>query len=378
MSYRPGRAIRILGSAGLVFALGLTACATEDDEPNGVDQTSPAMIPEAAVAGAQWLTDQLTDGVLVNRQFSSSDYSTTVDLAYALRAVDPDSVALPAITDKLVAGVREYASPGKEIYSGSTAKLVSFAADFGGDPRDFGGEDLVAQLEQRTADDGATRGRISDLSEYGDYANSFGQAWAVRGLTLAGSGEAEAARDYLLQQQCEAGFIRLYFADTEAPDQTCDGAGVEPEPVDTTALAYVLLHDLAEGDETLSAALEAGVDYILAQQATDGSFSGGSGQPAPNANSTGLAGWALRLAGESAAASGAATWLRAHQVGDCEGNLADESGAIGFDDATLAAAGQDGLTKKTEFQWRLATAQALPALLTPSVGETEGACPTAS
>ncbi len=62
--------------------------------------------------------------------------------------------------------------------AGWLGKLVAFAADTGADPTD---------LEERT---GPT-GRISDVSEYGDYANSLGRARAVRGLTMAGSTEAD-------------------------------------------------------------------------------------------------------------------------------------------------------------------------------------------
>lgn len=379
MALQSRRTLRTPGLAvGLVLALGLTACGTENDNKAADEAGKPAATPEAALAGAAWLEGELTDGVLVNREFSSDDHSTTVELAYALRAVDPDSPALAEIATSLAEGVDAYASPGDEIYSGATAKLVSFAEDAGADPRDFGGEDLVVQLEERTLDEGATKGRISDQSEYGDYANSFGQSWAVRGLTLAGSEEAEAARDYLLQQQCAAGFFRLYFAAADAPDQTCDGAGTQPEPVDTTALAYVLLHDLAADDPTLEAALDKGIDYILGQQADDGSFSGGDANAIiPNANSTGLAGWALHLAGEDEAAAKAATWVHAHQLGDCDGKLEADAGAIGFDDAAFAAAGKSGLTKKTEGQWRLSSAQALPALLATPEGDAEAPCPNA-
>ena len=373
------RPARIVAAGSLALTLLLSACSHENDGKAAADdEASTSTTPQAAVDGARWLEGELRDGVLVNRQYRTDDYSTTVELAYAVRAVDPESAVLPEISTALANGVDAYAKPGQDVYSGALAKLVSFAADQGSDPRSFGGQDLVAQLEARTADKGAIAGRISDKSAYGDYANSFGQAWAVRGLTLAGSKEAPAARDFLLEQQCADGFFRLYLADPSSPDQTCDGAGAKPEPVDTTALAYVLLHDLAEQDDALAAALDRGIAYIKTQQAEDGSFSGGSDQAiVPNSNSTGLAGWALHLAGEDAAAAKAATWVRAHQLGTCEGPLADDAGAIAFDDAALAA-GASGLTKKTEYQWRLATAQALPALLALPEGAAEAPCPQAS
>lgn len=378
MPLRTRTSVSLLGAAAVVLSLALTACSHEDDDATGVDaRDDVAATPDAALAGAAWLEGELTDGILVNRQYKTDDHSTTVDLAYALRAVAPDSAALPEITKALAAGADAYTSPGQDVYAGSTGKLLSFAVDAGADPRAFGGEDLVAQLEGRTADKGAAKGRISDKSQYGDYANGFGQAWAVRGLTLAGSDEAANARDFLLQQQCEAGFFRLYFPAADAPAQACGKAA--PEPVDTTALAYVLLHDLAEEDAALAAALDEAIAYILSQQADDGSFSGGDGgNVVPNANSTGLAGWALHLAGEDDAAADAAVWVRAHQLGECEGKLAADAGAIGFDDLTLAAAGRRGLTAKTEYQWRLATSQSLPALLAVSEGAPEAPCPAAS
>ncbi|KRB77144.1 hypothetical protein ASE01_10375 [Nocardioides sp. Root190] len=373
------RTSRLLCAAGLILTVALAGCGKEDDAESVVETSaSEAATPEAALAGAAWLESQLVDGVLVNREYKVDDYSTTVELAYALRAVAPESAALPAIEEALAAGVDAYASPGEDVYAGSTGKLVAFAADAGVDPRGFGGEDLVAQLEARTNDDGPAKGRIVDQSSYGDYANSFGQAWAVRGLTLAGSEEAAAARDYLLQQQCTSGFVRLYFPELRAKDQTCDGAGAAPEPVDTTALAYVLLHDLAAEDPILAAALDNGINYILDQQAEDGSFSGGDGSVIPNTNSTGLAGWALHLAGEDEAAADAAVWVRGRQLGACEGELAKDAGAIGYDDAAVISAGGSGLTVKTEYQWRLSTAQSLPALLATPEGTTEAPCPKAS
>jgi len=373
------RPVRALSVAFVALTLALTACSKESDRDGSVHGgAASSAVPEPALEGAAWLTGQLRDGVLVNRQYRTEDYSTTVEVAYALRAVDPDSEALPEIASALAAGVDAYASPGEDVYAGALAKLASFAADQGDDPRDFGGHDLIAELEERTADDGTLAGRISDQSEFGDYANSFGQAWAVRALTLAESSEAERARDFLLAQQCSEGFFRLYLAAPDAADQTCDGAGAEAEPVDTTALAYVLLHDLAAHDAELATALDSGIAYILSQQAPDGSFSGGSeGAIVPNANSTGLAGWALHLAGEDAAAADAARWVRAHQLGSCEGALAEDAGAIAFDEAALEA-GASGLTKKSEYQWRLATAQALPSLLAVPEDAAEAPCPHAS
>jgi hypothetical protein len=368
--------------AGGVLLAGLAACgddnAGEDDKADDGAST-PTAVPEAATAGAAWLESQLTNGVLFNDQYKVNDYSTTVELAYALMAVDPDygdgGGAVGAdISAALEAGVEEYATPGKDVYAGSLAKLTSYATDTGADATDFGGVDVVAALEERTADDGATAGRISDVSAYGDYANSFGQAWAVRGLTNAGSGEAAAARDFLLLQQCADGYFRQDFSAPDAKDQSCDAADAEAS-TDATALAVVLLHDLAEEDEELAAALDAAVAWLLAEQADDGSFVGSSQLPT-NSNSTGLSGWAFQLAGEEEAAATAAAWVLAHEMpAGCDGALADTAGAIAYDDAALVAAAAKGVTAKTAYQWRLASAQALPALLATPEDAEPAPCP---
>ncbi|MDZ5622944.1 hypothetical protein SFC88_19040 [Nocardioides sp. HM23] len=383
--HRPVHRIRrvlAVSVGGLAVLTSLAACGDEDEsssEPDPGALTS-SRVTESATAGAAWLDGQLTDGVLYNDQYQVNDYSTTVELAYALMAVDvelaeSDNTGLDEITAALEAGIEEYATPGKEIYAGSLAKLTSYATDTGADPRDFGGVDVVGALEEQTADDGTTAGRIGDVSEYGDYANSFGQAWAVRGLTNADSAEAAAARDFLLLQQCEDGYLRQDFSAPGAKDQSCDAAGGEAS-TDATALAVVLLHDVAEDDAELADALDAAVAWLVSEQAEDGSYVGSSQLPT-NSNSTGLAGWALQLAGEDEAASAAAEWVLAHQVPeDCGGLLADAAGAIAYDDAALSAAAAKGITVKTAYQWRLATAQAVPALLATPDGAEPAACPT--
>lgn len=364
--------LRRLGpvAAAAVLALSLAACGQEEDavteDPTAGTSDTPET-PEGALAAGDWLRSELDDGVLVNTQYDTADYSTTVEAVYALRAIEGDDADLSGVSAALADGVDEYASPGKDIYAGSLAKLVAFAADTGADPTNFGGEDLVAQLEERT---GPT-GRISDVSEYGDYANSLGQVWAVRGLTLAGSTEADVAWDHLLDQQCSAGFLRQDFP-PPAKATTCDVDGSEPS-VDATALAVLLLHDVAEGHH--ADALDDAVAWLVEQQAGDGSYEGGGRLPA-NSNSTGLAGWALHVAGEEEAAAAAAEWVRAHQVpADCDGKLAEEAGAIAYDDAALIDAGAKGITVKTAYQWRLATAQAAPALLATPEDAEPAPCP---
>ncbi|MCL2541604.1 MAG: terpene cyclase/mutase family protein [Nocardioidaceae bacterium] len=356
-------------AATTLLALGLTACGGNSSDTS----SAPAAVPQAATDAVTWLTGQLENGVLVNHQYKTNDDSTTVELAYGVRAIDPRSPALATIGKALAKDAKTYSHPGKEIYSGATAKLLSFATDTGADPTSFGGLDLVKQMDGLTA----ASGRIADVSKYGDYANTFGQTWAVRGLLNARSKEAPAAERFLLQQQCPAGFFRQDFSKPGAKDQGCSGK--DQPSIDTTALVVVLLDDKASGDQALASAIDKAAAWLKGQQAKDGSFvldSAPGGNGASNANSTGLAASALRLAGDDAGAAKAATWVRAHQLpSGCKGELAGEAGAIGYDAPTLVEAGRGGITAKTAYTWRLATAQAAPALLSVPASAPAADCP---
>ncbi|MEQ6902340.1 hypothetical protein [Nocardioides sp. YIM 152588] len=360
------------------LALALVGCGSDTDT-DGADaaaaETTAAAVTDAgeaaAGAAATWFAGQLTDGVLVNEEYASPDYGGTVDAIYSLEEVGGHDEDVAAMTEAVYAHAQEYAAPGEDIWAGNAGKLVALAADNGDDPTDVGGFDALGTLLDRTDDSG----RTSDESSYGDFANSLGQAWAVRGLAGAGVEEADAALDFLLLQQCSDGFFRQNFSKPKAKDQSCDGDGGSAS-VDATALAVLLLDDLAADDEELAGALDGAVAYLVGAQQEDGAFEGSAELPA-NANSTGLAARALALAGEDEAAAAAAGWLRAHQVGDdCTGGLADATGAIAYDDAAVTGAATKGITAKTSYQWRLATAQALPGLLT-APEDAAAACPAA-
>jgi|GEM_PF-4475581 len=351
--------LRRFGTAvlgGSLLATGLVVGGpTPTSHAHGAD-------PVPVDLGAAWIESELTNGVIHNDQFNFDDFGATVEAAYALDAVG-DRDALPAITTALEANADAYTSPGTEVWAGSTGKLLSFVEDqTTGDPTAFGGVDLVAQMEGATT----SSGRIEDTSSFGDFSNVFGQAWATRGLTLAGSAEAPTALDFLLDLQCGPGFFHLDFA------TPCGGAA---PPVDTSAVVVILLSDLTIADSTqaadLDTALADAVAWIKTQQASNGSFDGGTATEGPNSNSTGLAGWALNLAGEHEPAEAAAAWIRGRQVVGvrCDGALKDDWGAIAYDNAAFAAGVADGITVGAAGQWDFASIQALPALLAAPAAE---------
>lgn len=346
-------AVRKGGAAllgGTLLASGLALGA-----PAPVAQAHEAD-PVPADRAAAWLESELTGGVIHNDQFDFDDFGATVEAAYALDLAGRRG-KMGAIINALRTNAESYTAPGDDVYAGSTGKLLSFVVDqTTSNPRTFGGLDLVTQLEDVTT----PSGRIEDVSAWGDFANVFGQSWAVRGLTLTDSAEAPAALDFLLGLQCGPGYFNLDFA-TPCSDPA--------PPVDTSAVVAVLLSDLVPADAgqaaELDAAIAEAIAWIKSQQAGNGSFDGGTATEGANANSTGLAGWALDVAGEHEAAEAAAAWIRGRQVigARCDGALKDEWGAVAYDDAAFDAGVADGITVATAGQWDFATIQALPALL---------------
>lgn len=316
--------------------------------------------PTAKTIGAGWLNTRLVDDGLLHAAFDGgsgpveyADYGGTVEAAYALDAVHSTQL-LPKVTRALKRSVDAYITGGsdEELYAGPTGKLLAYVSDLGGaaaDPTSFGGTDLVERMETLTTDSG----RIEDVSAFGDFANVFGQTWAARGLLNVDSGEAAAAVDFLLQQQCGDGHFVSFFTDT------C--GGTDPGP-DATAFFVVLFHDYAASDPDIAAAVDAATDWLVDWQGADGSLSDDNG--VANANSTGLGGWAFGLEGRDRAARKAAVWLRALQVPGrgCDGRLEQQRGAIAYDGAAFTKARKRGIKVLDAGQWQTVAAQAVPAL----------------
>ena len=322
-----------------------------------------ATAPRAVAQGADWLSGQLTNGLMQDRQYDFTDYGLSIDTALALEEVGGHSDQVATVGRALRDRYYSYTSGADfgtdDLYAGAIAKALVLAqiADTG--PATYQPH-VTNDLEGRVSDSAPTVGRIEDFVDPtnqfgGDFANVIGQSFAARALTVADSGLADETRTFLLDQQCSAGFFREQFtADKGSAAQSCDAASGEPS-LDTTALVAINLEAIS-GTPGVSSALDHARTWLKAQQNPDGSF----GEPA-NANSTGVAAWALGNTPESA---DAAVWLRAHQADDadrCSG-LRGDIGAVAFDDDALANGRSDGVTTAIEGQWRRASAQSLPAL----------------
>lgn len=349
-------------AAGALLVSGCSS-ASDSDTTEGSDNSS-------AVAAADWLLGELGESDLLEVTSSWEGETTTrvdhggsVDLVLGLSALGHAEGRAADITDAVAADLGSYVGADGEVYAGPSAKALLLAVDQGRDAGDFGGMDLRDRVEQTVTQRGAARGRIQDTSEWGDYANTLGQAYAAAALTRVESDVAQDATGFLLQQQCEEGFFRLDFSGPKAKDQSCDGADVSAEQApDVTALVVLQLATITDRTPEVTEALANASDWLVGEQSDDGSFS--DPENATNANTTGLAGWALRVLDAGDAADRAADWLGELQVPEDEtGELADEAGAIAYDTTALEEGRTHSITDPLDrTQWVIAGVQAFPAL----------------
>lgn len=310
-----------------------------------------------AYSAARWLSDQLTDGVVHNEQYQFDDLGLSLDIFFALKDLDTRPADRSKIIAALAANPSAYVGSGQNVYAGATGKLASAVQQANGtSSATVGGIDLIDRAEGRVVTTGPATGRANDAfdpaDEYGgDYSNTIGQSWVVRALATADSELADETVGYLLAQQCGDGSFRGTLAD--APCTTGNGT------IDATAFALqALVVAKAKGQANLQDDIDDAVKWLLTQQSADGSFLNDGGA---NTNSTGLAAATLKAAGQTGAAGSAASWIVSHQVTDAaaeDSALANELGAIAFDQTALSAAKGAGITVTTRDQWIRASAQA--------------------
>lgn len=355
------RRIATLVAAPALVASAITLATTT---------SAQAAVPNGPTAdGAAWLSSQVTDGAVHNNQYDFDDFGLSIDVALGLQGAGADNATVQAITDTIATNLTGYTSyfvaEGKtHVSAGGLAKALALAERAGRDGSDFGGQDVVTQLEDRVSTDSGTVGRIGDVyfpeeQFEADYANTLGQSFATYALDAAGSTKAADVTGYLLRQQCADGYFRLSFVGSA----TQDCADADTPNVDATALALINLKS-QDDDIDVQAAVATATTWLAAKQQSDGGFTTDAADGGANANSTGLATWALGLYGKTAPAAKGATWVREHQLanaGTCTTYPAATVGAIAFDDQGLADA-EDGIDAAEEDQYRRASAQALPAL----------------
>lgn len=357
--------------SGLALAVAATALAQPMLAPAAQAATDvPA--PAAARSGTAWLATQLTDGVIHNDTYDFDDLGMTLDIGLSMGEVGGDEALVRQLRSTMSTRVEEYVTggaygdPGFRL-AGELAKSLVFAQVSGADPATYGGYDLVTELERTVTTSGPSTGRVVNHSPapgWEDYANSFSQALAVRGLSVAGSAMAAPATDFLLKQQCSSGFFRTFFTtDPTAAGQSCV-EGTDSTDTDTTAFVVAQLAVVSSRSPQVNAAIDRAVAWLVATQRADGSFIGSEFTPDPNANSTGLAASALAVAGRCEQAGRAAEWVSGVQVGPQSSSspLAGDEGAIGYSTSTFTQAQASGISDDQRPTWWRTSVQAVAGL----------------
>ncbi len=357
---RPSRS-RTLVAVAALSALGAGLLGL------GSAGAASAAVPASATAAATWLEHQVTagggglpgSGLVPNHPF---DVGLTEDAVLALTAAgDGTGPAARAAAATVAAQATWFTTVNVSSVrlAGPLAKTLLVAEVQGANPHSFGGTDIEARLRAVMAASGASAGRFEDQGAGSDSSNGFSQALAVLALVRTTGGVPAAAVTFLLHQQCPDGGFRLLYDS----GSSCT-AGSQDDP-DATGLAVQALSALPSSAATTTAR-DAAVAWLkTVQNPATGSFSG-SGPTAnvPNANSTGLAGAALRLGGEAAAATKAQTYLTGLQLAGGK-----DAGAVAYDPAGRSAASGGTIAGSALDQWRRATVQALLGLGIPSYGE---------
>lgn len=326
-----------------------------------------------ALAASQWLVDQLDEDHLLRSEHSwgtATHYGPTLDGVLALRAARTKPVVRARMLDSVAAHRLDYVSGGDptETYVGALAKLATTGLIEGRDMRTFAGGGLLARLRDRVVTaDTRQKGRVRDQSRFGDYSSTYSQAWSVRALSRGKVLHRRDATAFLLKQQCTAGFFRESLKSSDFTCNTGRKEGTSAPDVDATALAVLALRDArAAGITGLGDDIRDALDWLVRVQQDNGSY---VGTGVPNANSTGLTAWVLRLSGRTTPARRATAWLARRQVEAAQvvgTALEGESGAVAYNHAAYLEARENGITQgSVRDQWLVSATQAVPGLIPP-------------
>ncbi|WP_323445505.1 prenyltransferase/squalene oxidase repeat-containing protein [Streptomyces yaizuensis] len=315
--------------------------------PTGSPGPSGPTVPPGAVdvpAAVRWVGGTLKDGERVVTSDGGPDFLLTTEAALALAAADRKSPAAARAAAFLArpAHTEAYAYPaGTEQPPDATAaaRLALVAEATGGDPRDFGGRDLLGDLMAHVC-----RSGIGDVPEpgpgcltRGDFrttGQTDGQAMAVIALANGKVAPPVHAVGRLLALQCDdGGFTGTLIR----PGESCESE------VGATGLVALALKRAGGHDAALGRAR----DWLTGTQQPGGGFPASPHTTAGSAYATGWAAQALRALGDTRRAAAAVSWLSKQQFpGPTGGGFGFEEGATepalyATGPAVLAGAGTD-------------------------------------
>ncbi|MER6253229.1 prenyltransferase/squalene oxidase repeat-containing protein [Streptomyces sp. NPDC001584] len=320
----------------------LAAVTAKPAEP---PTTPPAGQGPDAKKGVAYLTapSRLIQGRFYESQPGTgfADYGLTIDGAYALAATGENNAALRNIVDFMDKGGKDGKNRGihewtlvgtKYANGGSIGKAAVLAEAVGRDPRNFGGQDLIAALAKITCRaKTSTRQECAAKGNYAYATSVFKQSLGVMAQVRAGEKTAAAEpAAYLKSLQTPSGAWVSLIGEPSGPE------------VDSTAMAAMTVDLLPDADS--QAAVDKALAWLAAQQEPDGGFPGASGN---SVNSAALAiqGLSLDAPKYGAQIAKARTFLVSQQNGDGGFDVA-KGGQPGSDlrASTQAVGGATGIS----------------------------------
>ncbi|MFD4028392.1 prenyltransferase/squalene oxidase repeat-containing protein [Streptomyces sp. NPDC058576] len=269
-------------------------------------------------AAARWVSGQLRDGThVVDEGAEAPDDFLTTEAAYALAAANGKGPALDKVAAHLATRVGAYAYPnGTDAApdAAAAARLALVAEITEGDPRDFGGRDLLGDLAQHVCPAGPEAGSPAPgCTAKGDFHGADyadGQALAVLALLRGGVEPPADAVTRLTQLVCQDGSVTSILI---RPGENCDG-----DPM-TTGLVALVLKEAGGQDAVVAKART----YLKKAQLRSGAFPPYNGATTGSVAASAYAAQALRALGDGGAADAAVAWLSREQL---------DGGGFGFDE----------------------------------------------
>ncbi|MEU5371255.1 prenyltransferase/squalene oxidase repeat-containing protein [Streptomyces sp. NPDC005951] len=291
------------------------------------DPTGGPSVPAGEIdvpAAARWVSGQLHDEThVVDEGAETTNDFLTTEAAYALAAANGKGAALDKVVTHLAGRTDAYAYPAgaeEPPAAPAAARLALLAEITEGDPRDFGGHDLLGDLVKNVCPAGPESGSPAPgCTAKGDFNGASyadGQALAVLALLRGGVDRPAGTEERLTQLVCQDGSVTSILI---RPDEYCDG-----DPMTTGLVALVL--DEAGGHEAAVAKMRS---YLKKAQLTSGAFPAYNGATTGSVAPTAYAAQALRALGDGGAADAAVAWLSREQL---------DSGGFGFDEGATDAA----------------------------------------
>ncbi len=296
---------------------------------------TPAPTPDPAgagrAAGASWLAQQFdpTSHLIPSVSPPTPDYANSAyaisNLAYEQVSPQVRADALSALSTSVDAAVED--SGGADL-PGSLARLIIADVAQGGNPRSFGGTDLVARLEATMQTTGPNAGLFG--SQDATYDGAFRQGLSLAALSLVspkpasinpGSGSIASlpAVNWLLTQQCADG---SWMPERTDLTQACAFDPTTFAGPDTNSTALAILGLQAVG----ATATVNPLTWLTSIRDADGGWSyDGAPTSSSDPDSTGLVIAAERALGQKPDAA-AITELRSFQFGSS--SPASERGAF--------------------------------------------------